>query len=461
MPLSSSYRPDPAWLSLGPGFQDPVRAATPPQRTLRFRNDRAAATVGLGLLADREWLDHFASFVPLPDNHPEPLALRYHGHQFRHYNPDLGDGRGFLFAQLRDAAGRLLDLGTKGSGTTPWSRGGDGRLTLQGGVREVLAAELLQARGVDTCRILSVVETGEELIRHDEPSPTRSCVLVRLSHGHVRVGSFQRLATLGEADRARALFDYCARHFFQGSEPAAVLREIVARCAQTAAGWMTAGFVHGVLNTDNLNVTGESFDYGPWRWLPSYDPEFTAAYFDGTGLYSYERQPGSVLWNLRRLVDAWSCFADDAALSPVLEEFAPRYRSALQARWLARLGVASAGVGADRALIAASASFLVGTELSPEGFFHDWYGGVASAQRALSGPRGDAYRRPDFAPVRHAIERHAPCGDLDHPHLQREQPVHLMHARVEQIWDAIADDDDWAPFHDAVAEIRAAAGLLG
>lgn len=461
MPLPSSYRADPAWLSLGAGFQDPVRAATPPARTLRFRNDRAAEAVGLHTLADSAWLDHFASFDPLPENLPEPLALRYHGHQFRHYNPELGDGRGFLFAQVRDAEGRLLDLGTKGSGTTPWSRGGDGRLTLQGGVREVLAAELLQARGVDTCRILSLVETGEDLIRHDEPSPTRSCVMVRLSHGHVRVGSFQRYATLGERDRARALFEYCAAHLFEGDTPVQVLHEIVARCARTAAGWMAAGFVHGVLNTDNLNVTGESFDYGPWRWLPVYDPEFTAAYFDGTGLYCYGRQPGSVLWNLRRLVDAWSCFTDPGALGPVLDGFGAHYRDALRGRWLARLGVASGGQGADRALLAATASFLVGTELSPEGFFHDWYGGVASAQRALAGPRQDVYRRPDFAPVRRALERHAPCGDLAHPHLQRDEPVHLMHARVEQIWAAIAEDDDWSLFTEAVSEIRAAAGLLG
>ena len=123
--------------------------------------------------------------------------MRYHGHQFRVYNPDLGDGRGFLFAQLREAGtGRLLDLGTKGSGQTPWSRTADGRLTLKGGVREVLAAEMLEALGVPTSRAFSLIETGEALQRNDEPSPTRSAVLTRLSHSHIRFGTFQRHAYL-------------------------------------------------------------------------------------------------------------------------------------------------------------------------------------------------------------------------------------------------------------------------
>ena len=171
---SAPYRPDPAILTLADWLGDPVRAADFPQTTLRFRNDRAAAEVGLDHLDDAQWIAHFGQFRPLPDNLPDALALRYHGHQFQVYNPDLGDGRGFLFAQVRDAAGRLMDLGTKGSGQTPWSRQGDGRLTLKGAVREVLATEMLEALGVATSRSLSVIETGEALWRGDEPSPTRS-----------------------------------------------------------------------------------------------------------------------------------------------------------------------------------------------------------------------------------------------------------------------------------------------
>ncbi|MEZ6024442.1 MAG: protein adenylyltransferase SelO family protein, partial [Hyphomonadaceae bacterium] len=166
---------------LGPEFADPVSPARFPQHVIRWRNQAWAAQIGLDTLSDAEWEAHFAAFTPLPDNMPAPLAMRYHGHQFRVYNPDLGDGRGFLFAQLRDDAGRLLDLATKGSGQTPYSRRADGRLTLKGGVREVLAASMLDALGVYTSKAFSLIETGEALIRGDEPSPTRSSVLARLS----------------------------------------------------------------------------------------------------------------------------------------------------------------------------------------------------------------------------------------------------------------------------------------
>src|SRR5436189_1088600 len=194
--MAALPQPAPAILELGGDFYDPVEPADFPQTILRFRNDRAAATIGLDGLNDAEWIRHFGRFEPLADNLPQPLALRYHGHQFRTYNPEIGDGRGFLFAQLRDAEGRLLDLGTKGSGQTPYSRFGDGRLTLKGGVREILATEMLEALGVNTSKSFSLIETGEALQRGDEPSPTRSSVLVRLSHGHVRIGSFQRLNVL-------------------------------------------------------------------------------------------------------------------------------------------------------------------------------------------------------------------------------------------------------------------------
>jgi uncharacterized protein YdiU (UPF0061 family) len=202
------YRPDPKILELGPAFYDPVEPARFPSCTSRFRNERCAERVGLRL-DDEGWARHFCRFEPLPDNLEQPLALRYHGHQFRVYNPEIGDGRGFTFAQLRDDYDRLLDLGTKGSGQTPYSRHADGRLTLKGGVREVLASEMLQALGVTTSKSFALFETGEALERGDEPSPTRSSVLTRLSHGHIRIGTFQRLAFFGDAHNINRLTLYC------------------------------------------------------------------------------------------------------------------------------------------------------------------------------------------------------------------------------------------------------------
>ena len=271
-----AYRPERAILELGEAFYDPVEAADFPEARLRFRNDRWAARVGLDGLTDDEWIRHFGRFEPLPDNLPQRLALRYHGHQFRVYNPDIGDGRGFLFAQLRDAGGRLLDLGTKGSGQTPYSRFGDGRLTLKGGIREILATEMLEALGVETSKTFSLIETGEALERNDEPSPTRSAVLVRLQHSHIRIGTFQRLATLGETDNLRKLTAYCLRHYYadDSGDPVRLLDHVAGATARLAASYIAAGFVHGVLNSDNIAITAQSFDYGPWRCTPFWDGAF-------------------------------------------------------------------------------------------------------------------------------------------------------------------------------------------
>ncbi|MGB3927522.1 MAG: protein adenylyltransferase SelO family protein, partial [Sphingobium sp.] len=261
-PQAANYRPATEIDMLMPDIAVPVAAADFPQTILRFRNDGAAASVGLDGLSDDEWIAHFGRFVPLEGSLPQPLALRYHGHQFRHYNPDIGDGRGFLFAQLRDADERLLDLGTKGSGQTPYSRFGDGRLTLKGGVREILATEMLEALGVNTSKTFSLIETGEALERNDEPSPTRGAVLVRLSHSHIRIGSFQRAAFLDDTALLERLTDYALTRLYGetagDNPPAQLLGRVVERTADLATSYMIAGFVHGVLNSDNINVTGES-----------------------------------------------------------------------------------------------------------------------------------------------------------------------------------------------------------
>jgi len=348
--MSSTYRPEFAILDLDSRFYREVAPADFPQHTLRWRNQRWAERVGLGALRDDAWIAHFGRFDPLKGSLETPLALAYHGHQFQVYNPQIGDGRGFLFAQLRDDDGRLLDLGTKGSGQTPFSRSGDGRLTLKGGVREIMAASMLEAFGVYSSKAFSLIETGEQLHRNDEPSPTRSSVLVRLSHSHVRFGTFQRLAHGGDADGVGKLVEYCIRHFYPqaaGADMAAsavgLLHEVVRATAELAASWMAAGFVHGVLNTDNMVVTGESFDYGPWRFLPYSDPSFTAAYFDERGLYAFGRQPSAALWNLSQLAECLTLLTDAAPLEQELGRFELLYRYAFRSRMLGTLGLQPAG----------------------------------------------------------------------------------------------------------------------
>ena len=419
---------------------DPVEPADFPRTQLRWRNDRAAERVGLHTLGNEEWLE------PLPDNLPQPLALRYHGHQFRVYNPEIGDGRGFLFAQVRAKNGRFLDLGTKGSGQTPYSRAGDGRLTLKGAVRELLATEMLQALGVDTSKTFSIVETGEELWRGDEPSPTRSAVLTRLSHGHIRIGTFQRLLAHDEPGHMRELVEYCLTQFPgppppeeapDRQDPAVrLLHQVVERLADLAASWMVAGFVHGVLNTDNMNVSGESFDYGPWRWLPRWEPGFTAAYFDHGSLYAFGRQPEALGWNCAQLATALRLIAPSEGLIAALERFGPLYGEHLRRRWLWRLGVEPRGSEQDSALIAACERQMRETGAQPDAFFHHHRGG-----RNATG---------DLAPI---IEAYEPTP-ADHPYWSEETPQSMLIDEVEAIWSAIDERDDWHPLYDKVAALR-------
>jgi len=454
MPAASAFRPARAIHELGDAFYDAVRPADFPQAILRFRNDRAAAEVGLDTLSDAEWIAHFARFEPLAGSLPQPLALRYHGHQFRTYNPDIGDGRGFLFAQMADDRGRLMDLGTKGSGQTPWSRFGDGRLTLKGGVREVLATEMLEALGVETSRSFSLIETGEALTRNDEPSPTRSAVLVRLNHSHIRYGTFQRLAYLQQGDELRALVDYCLRHYFPDADAAdpvaALLDRAVAGATRMAASFMAAGFVHGVLNTDNINITGESFDYGPWRFAPAWDPQFTAAYFDHYGLYSFGRQAEALHWNVHQLALTLRTIAETDSIVPAFKSFPERYEAELRRAILARLGVTPRDEAADLALIGAMETALASTRLPPDRFFFDWRGG---ARRGPS-PAEATYADSAFAPFVEQIAAYTASAPLDHPFWGDAEPCSMLIDEVEAIWDAIAARDDWAPFEAKIAAIR-------
>jgi uncharacterized protein YdiU (UPF0061 family) len=466
MPLSSAYRPDPRYAALGSAFADPVRPAEFPQSTIRFRNDRAAATVGLDMLSDAEWRAAFARFEPLPDNLRQPLALRYHGHQFRHYNPDLGDGRGFLFAQVRETGTeRLLDLGTKGSGRTPYSRTADGRLTLKGAVREVLAAEMLEALGVPTSRAFSVIETGENLMRPDEPSPTRSAVLTRLSHSHIRFGSFQRHAFLQKPELVRQLCDHVLETYYPeraGQGPVALLEAVIGQSARLVARWMTAGFVHGVLNTDNLNVTGESFDYGPWRFLPYNDPGFTAAYFDENGLYAFGRQPEAVFWNLQQLAGALNLIADVDPLVEALSLYGPAYREAMAEAMLSRLGLERLSPQDDVELVnlAFRAIGAGGEALRWEPFFFDWFCG--QEDRALSGPRAALYGGEAFSAFRQKLTLFTPARPerLTDPYFARPEPEEMLYDAVEALWVPIVENDDWAPFEAKVAAVRVAGAAM-
>lgn len=452
-------------------YADSVRPADFPETKPRFWNDRWALRIGLGELSAAERVVAFARFTvpaPMAGLQREPLAMRYHGHQFRHYNPQIGDGRGFLFGQCADPVdGRLLDFGTKGSGQTPYSRSGDGRLTLKGAVREALATEMLEALGVNTSKTFSFFETGEQLVRGDEPSPTRSAVLTRLSHGHIRYGTFQRLAVMNEPKLIRELVKYCIDTYFpdlksteESERPFVMLERIVTNAADLAASWMIAGFVHGVLNTDNMNITGESFDYGPWRFLPTYDPAFTAAYFDHDGLYAYGRQPESVYWNLDQLARALFVMVPEGSESDwhhrfhqILSKFPHAFQTALLARFFKRLGLTTPpdeAVGEE--IFTSVFGFLLESKMGFEEFFYHGYAG-----RSVAG----------FDGLSQAVQAGRVWVDfeaakiLESEYYRRGYPETMLIDEVEKIWSAIDKDDDWSLFHAKIEAIRARGRVHG
>ncbi len=440
----NKFKPSSAILELGEGFYDAVEPAAFNAVGVRYFDEVLSDSLGLVLSKDQAPA-HFLEFVPLEGSLSEPLALRYHGHQFRHYNPDIGDGRGFLFAQC-EAEGKLLDFGTKGSGTTPYSRNGDGRLTLLGGVREVLASLYLRRLGVNTSRAFALIETDESLTRQDEPSPTRAAVLTRLSHSHIRFGTFQRQAFFQDTGALERLSDYSIRHFYpDAATPAEMFDHVVSVSAETVASWMAAGFVHGVMNTDNMNITGESFDYGPYRFLPHLDPNYTAAYFDHGRLYAFGRQPEAMSWNLAQLAQSLSLICDDAPLIDALNDFAPRYQSALNRHVFRRLGIAPKDEESDQEFVRATFAYLRESQLDWPEFWHDWQGGAARGEGTQIGDYDAAWvkKLKAFDPVAEGPKT--------------DKPESLLYGEIGEIWQPIAEHDDWSAFEQKTVRLKSEA----
>lgn len=460
-------------LSLSEKIFSRVAAADFPKSVIRYQNSAWADRLGLEawLEDDQKWCDHFARFQPIEGSMEAPLALAYHGHQFGVYNPDLGDGRGFLYAQMLDPENsRLLDFGTKGSGQTPYSRTADGRLTLKGGMREILATEMLDALGVNTSKTFSIIETGENLQRHDEPSPTRSAVMVRLSHGHIRIGSFQRLAYQGDLEMLELLLRYSTKTYYGDQLDAnapldelasSFVAEVGQRMADLTASWMAAGFVHGVLNTDNFNISGESFDYGPWRFLPELTPSFTAAYFDHQGRYAYGRQPEAGFWALCRLADSLINLADLEKMKKAVTVFQARMETAMVDALCRRLGIDAQYKEAPQmaeALFKAMRESACGFEA----VFFDWFGGEGS-DRALTGVRRDIYQSNTWAEARDKLAN-APMAngvDPNHDYFNRQDPVTMLNDDVEKLWAPIDQHDDWSPLREKIADIHQMSAAYG
>lgn len=456
---------EPMMENLGEDYYDVVAAAEFPSHFLRYRNDRLLPLLGLtgDLVTDGDFIDAFGKF-----NGVRPfLALRYHGYQFGAYNPFLGDGRGFLYGQIRGVDGNLYDLGTKGSGRTPYSRSADGRLTLKGGIREVLAGEALHRLGVNTSRCLSLIETGESLWRGDEPSPTRSSVMIRLSKSHIRFGTLERLHYLQRPDLISKLLDGAIAVYYPDipdneDKYSQFYSQLVIRVAQLAAQWMAGGFCHGVLNTDNMSIAGESFDYGPFAFIPSYDARFTAASFDYGGRYSYGNQPYICKFNLELLQKPLAMVTEQSSLEVGLTQFDAAYEQCYQQLMLQKLGFESDLGNLHHELLTQTVELLRVTDISYQGFFAELSQGFNprwrdNHQQILVDATFSTHITEGWRRIYHqclnqiSLDKIESVGDR----LEAQNPqTALLRPIIESVWQSISEENDWQPFTDLVSQLQ-------
>lgn len=345
------------------GFYAPAQPASVPAPNLLFFNQDLALQLGLDpqVLNGPEGAAIFAG-NQVPEG-AEPLAQAYAGHQFGGFSPQLGDGRALLLGEITDPSGQHRDLMLKGSGRTPFSRGGDGKAAVGPMLREVLIGEAMHALGIPTTRALAVAGTGEAVYRERR---LPGAVLTRVAASHLRVGTFEFFAARGDINRVRQLADYAiARHDpdLAGTPDRylALLRRVTQRQAALIAQWMNVGFIHGVMNTDNMTVSGETIDYGPCAFMEAYDPRAVFSSIDQGGRYAYGNQPLIARWNLARLAETLLPLIAEgedkeaaanavARATEVIDAFPGWYATALLDGQRAKLGLQGGDDALDRAL---------------------------------------------------------------------------------------------------------------
>ncbi len=344
MSYDSALRPfafDNTYVRELPGFYVACQPEPVPAPTLVFLNTTLARELGLEIsgLSAGDLAAMFSGNVLPPG--AQPIAQAYAGHQFGHFTPQLGDGRALLLGEVVDRHGRRRDIALKGSGRTPFSRNGDGKAALGPMLREALVGEAMHALGVPTTRALAVVATGEPVYR-ERILP--GAILTRVAASHLRVGTFEYVAAHGTPQQLRRLADYAiARHYpelREAEQPyAAFLRAVCARQAALIARWMHVGFIHGVMNTDNMAISGETIDFGPCAFMEAFDPRAVFSSIDHGGRYAYEEQPRIAQWNLARLAETLLPLIHEdehravEQATEILAAFPARY----EAHWLAGL----------------------------------------------------------------------------------------------------------------------------
>ncbi len=415
---------------------------------LRLDPDQLATAEGAEILSGKR----------LPEG-AEPIAMAYAGHQFGHFVPQLGDGRAILLGEVIDRDGVRRDIQLKGSGPTPFSRRGDGRAALGPVLREYIVSEVMFRLGIPTTRSLAAVMSGEGVMRE---TVLPGAVLTRVAASHIRVGTFQFFAARGDTDGVRRLADHViGRHYpdLAGAERPyhALLDAVIARQADLVARWLLVGFIHGVMNTDNTSISGETIDYGPCAFMDEYNPATVFSSIDEAGRYAYANQPRIALWNLTRLAECLlPLFSDDKDKAVeqaqfALGEFAEKFTTAYQAGLRAKVGLFTQRDG-DEALV----QDLLDAMTRNQADFTNTFRRLGDA--ALDADNDEAVRSLFIDPTvfdewaarwrqRTALEPQAPSERRDAMH--RVNPAFIpRNHRVEAVIQAAMRDDDYAPFEE-------------
>jgi serine/tyrosine/threonine adenylyltransferase len=457
------------------GFSVPWRPEVAPAPKSLFFNAPLADELGLDVaaLAGEAGAAFFVGNA-VPEG-AEPIAQAYAGHQFGGFSPQLGDGRAILLGEVIDRAGRRRDIALKGSGRTPFSRGGDGKAAVGPMLREVLIAEAMHALAIPTTRALAVVATGQPVLRE---TVLPGAVLTRVAASHIRVGTFQYFAARGDVPRVRRLAEYTiARHdpdlVGAADRFLGLLERVAERQAMLIAQWMNVGFIHGVMNTDNMTISGETIDYGPCAFVEAYDPAAVFSSIDSQGRYAFGNQPSIARWNLARLAESLlPLLGDDedqatAEAMRVIDAFPARYRRHLLAGQRAKLGlqfVAAADDGADATLADDWLALLqtgrvdftlawrrlgdaaAGDEAPLRALFAD----TALADAWLARWRERCAREDESLALDHNRARAARAGRM-----RGVNPwLIARNHRVEEVLAAASNDEDLGPFDRLLAALR-------
>jgi uncharacterized protein YdiU (UPF0061 family) len=330
-----------SFAKLGADFFQEKLPEPVPSPYLIDSNPAAIKLIGLDIaeVKKNEFLEYFSGNRLLPNS--KPLAMAYSGHQFGSYNPRLGDGRGLLLGEVKDQYNNTLDIHLKGCGPTRFSRGFDGRATLRASIREYLGGEAVHGLGIPTTRSLAVIGTGE-LVHRETPEP--GAILVRLCDSHIRFGSFQLLHFTNKSNQVTELLNYIIKRHYptiqnDSDKVQLLLRHVVKRTAKLIALWQANGFIHGVMNTDNMTITGTTFDYGPFGFMDRFNPNFTPNHSDPNGRYTYGKQPEIGYWNLSKFGETLGHLVDSQLITEELANYQKIYNDDYRALMGQKLGL--------------------------------------------------------------------------------------------------------------------------